>query len=83
MNSLDMVTNLLRGGFELRDAAQITVLMSECFGYNMWDALLQLEDVALSIEEEELWVPQPWLGELLYLRDKNEQQQQRRMRGRY
>lgn len=83
MNSLDMVTNLLRGGFELRDAAQIAVLMSECFDYNMWDGLLQLEDIALSIEDEELWVPQPWLGELLYLRDKNERQQQRRMRGRY
>lgn len=67
----------------MREAGDIAMWMAEHFHYNPWDALVELEDVALSMDDEELWVPQPWLGELIYLRDKNERLKERRMRGRY
>jgi len=83
MTSLDIVTKLLRGGFSIRDAADILLWLGELYKYNPVDALMQLGEVAPMLEEESLWVPQPWYGELMYLRDKNERSKQRRMRGRY
>lgn len=68
MDSLDLATKLLRGGMGMRDAAQVLVIMSGTFKFGWPLALVQLEEVAQTIDEEELWVPQPWLNELRYLR---------------
>ena len=70
MTSLDIVTKLLRGGFSIREAADIIIWLGELYKYNPVDALMQLGEVAPMLEEESLWVPQPWYGELVYLRNR-------------
>lgn len=70
MESLDLATKLLRGGMDIRDAADVLLWMAACWKYNGVDALVQLEDIAQTLDNEELWVPQPWLEELHHLRQK-------------
>lgn len=76
MNSIDLVTKLLRGGFAIREVADILLWLAELYEYNSVDALWQLEEIAPMIAEESLWVPQPWYGELLYLRNKAKERRQ-------
>ena len=68
MNSVTMATNLLRGGFAIEDAANILLWMAAHYRYDRVQSLADLEDIALDMTNEELWVPQPWLGELRYRR---------------
>lgn len=83
METVALVANLLRGGFSTREAEDIILWMAEPYGYDRVEGLALLEEMAPCMNEEEILVPQPWYGELLYLRQKNERLKERRMRGKY
>lgn len=68
MTSLELATGLLRGGLKVRDAGDILVWMAEHYKYNWSVALLQVEDIVSTMDDEEICVPQPWLTELIFLR---------------